>query len=66
MNCTICDVSFFDKPLHRTRPTGQPDAGWMCEECLNKNEPELHNNLKEDGDFQQTNDISKAINLTKK
>ena len=45
----------FDKPLSRTNPKGQPDAGWMCQDCIKIKEPELYQNLKEDGDFKITN-----------
>ena len=52
----------FSKPLSRTKPTGQSDAGWMCQDCIKTKEPELYNNLKEDGNFKITNDIFEAIN----
>ncbi len=52
----------FDTPLHRTNPKGQPDAGWMCENCIEKKEPELYSNLKSDGDFKVANDVINAIN----
>lgn len=61
MNCKNCGVSMFDKPLHRTNPKGQSDAGWMCEDCIGKKEPELYQNLKSDGDFKVSNDIMEAI-----
>lgn len=62
MNCTNCGVSMFDKPLSRTNPKGQPDAGWMCQDCIKLKEPELYQNLKDDGDLKITNDIFDAIN----
>lgn len=62
MNCKKCGVSVFDKPLSRTNKKGEDDAGWMCESCINKYEPELYKNLKEDGDFLITNDIFNIIN----
>ena len=52
----------FDKPLSRTNPTGQPDAGWMCQDCIKLKEPELYQNLKDDGDLEITNAIFDAIN----
>ena len=58
MKCENCGVSMFDKPLSRTKPFGQPDAGWMCQDCIKSKEPELYQNLKDDGDF----DIFDAIN----
>ena len=62
MKCINCNVSCFDKPLSRTNPKGQPNAGWMCQDCIEIKEPELHENLKEDGDLKITNDIFDAIN----
>ena len=52
----------FDKPLSRTNTTGQPNAGWMCQDCLRLKEPELYQNLKDDGDLEITNAIFDAIN----
>lgn len=57
MKCINCGVSMFDKMLHRTKPKGQPDGGWMCEDCMQKVEPELANNLKTDDDY----NVVKAI-----
>ena len=48
MNCEKCGASVFDKTLHRTKPKGQPDAGWMCLDCIKALEPELAKNIKED------------------
>ena len=62
MNCINCGVSMFDKPLSRTNPKGQPDAGWMCQDCIKLKEPELFKNLEEDGDVKITNDIFDAVN----
>lgn len=62
MKCENCGVLMFDKPLSRTNPTGQPNAGWMCQDCMKREEPELYQNLKDDGDFKITNDIFSAIN----
>ena len=61
MKCKICGVSMFDKPLHRTNPKGQSDAGWMCEDCIKKTEPELFKNMQSDNDFKVVNDIDKAL-----
>lgn len=55
--CKICGVSMFDKMLHRTNPKGQPDAGWMCEQCMEKKEPELANNMKADEGYE----VAKAV-----
>lgn len=52
----------FDKPLSRTNPTGQSSAGWMCQDCIKKKEPELYKNLEKDGDLKTTNDIFDAVN----
>lgn len=60
MRCIECNVSMFDKPLHRTNPTGQADAGWMCKDCIKENEPELYDNLKFDGHFKIINDIAEC------
>lgn len=62
MNCTNCGVSCFNKPLSRTNPLGQPDAGWMCQDCIKEKEPELYKNLQEAGDLKTTNDIFDAVN----
>lgn len=62
MNCKNCNASMFDKPLSRTNQTGQPNAGWMCQDCIKIKEPELYNNLKEDGELQITNHIFNSLN----
>lgn len=62
MNCKNCKASVLDKPLSRTNPKGQSDAGWMCQDCIKTKEPELYQNLKDDGDLKITNDIFNAIN----
>lgn len=36
-----------DRPLSRTGPFGE-DPEWMCMLCIEKHEPELANNIKED------------------
>ena len=54
----------FDKPLSRTNPKGQPNAGWMCQDCIKLKEPELYKNLNDEGDLKVTNDIFNAINGT--
>ena len=63
MKCINCGTSVFNKPLHRTNPKGQSDAGWMCEDCIKKNEPELYNNLVDSGELQNVNRIDAAINV---
>lgn len=60
-DCIICGASVFDTPLHRTKPTGQPDGGWMCEPCIEKHEPDLYTSLKADGDIDVVNDIAQAL-----
>lgn len=60
--CIICRVSATDKPLSRTNPLGQPDAGWMCQDCIKITHPELYKNLKEEGDFEVTNAVFDAVN----
>ena len=62
MKCINCGVPMFNKPLSRTNPKGQPNAGWMCQDCIKDKEPELYQNLKEDGDLDVLNDIFTAIN----
>lgn len=52
----------FDKPLSRTNPTGQPDAGWMCQDCIKATKPELYKNLKSGGDLKTINNIFDAVN----
>ena len=48
MNCIKCGCSVNEKPLYRTNPKGQSDAGWMCIDCIRADEPELADNIKED------------------
>lgn len=50
----------FNKPLSRTNPKGQPDAGWMCQDCIKSKEPELYKNLEADGELKIVNTIFKA------
>lgn len=33
IHCIKCD-SDDGRPVFRTKPKGQPDAGWTCEECI--------------------------------
>ena len=61
MKCKICGVSMFDKMLHRTNLKGQPDAGWMCEGCMEKKEPELFKNIKFNGDYRIIKDIESIV-----
>lgn len=46
-NCKNCGASVFDVPLNRVNPLGEIGIFW-CESCIEKEEPELHKNLKED------------------
>lgn len=57
MNCEKCGIAFSDKMLHRTKPKGQPDGGWMCLEWIEKTEPELGNNIKLDQGFPWMKDL---------
>jgi hypothetical protein len=66
LECKNCKASFFDKPLHRTNPTGQIDAGWMCEDCLKIKEQNLHKELKKDGDLKVVNDVFNISKTWKK
>ncbi len=65
MNCVVCGVSAFKKPLSRTNPIGSENAGFMCQDCIKIKEPELYKNLKDSGDFKITNEIFCAINQVK-
>lgn len=62
MKCSKCGVSIQNRILHRTNPKGQLDAGWMCEPCISKTEPELMKNIDEDEVLQ---DIKSALNVKK-
>ncbi len=62
MKCKNCGVSPFDRPLFRTNPKGQSDAGWMCENCIKVEEPELYQNLKDDDELKTANNIFSALN----
>jgi len=59
MKCKNCKVSAFNKPLFRTEPKGQTDAGWMCKDCIKIKEPELYRNFKDDSVLKLTDDIIK-------
>jgi hypothetical protein len=48
MRCIYCLKSIADVPLQRTQPKEQPNAGWACMPCIEKQEPELANNIKEE------------------
>jgi len=47
IKCKNCGTSVFDAPLLRVNPIGQ-DGIWWCAKCLEKHEPELYKNLKEE------------------
>jgi len=55
MKCQICNASVMDKPLTRVNEKGV-DGIWWCEPCLQKHEPELYKNEKED-----ENDVEKVL-----
>lgn len=60
VKCCNCGVSCTVKMLHRTEPTGQTNAGWMCIDCIKKLHPELYKNIKDD-DFKVLKDIETAV-----
>lgn len=47
MDCANCGTSVFNRPLQRVNPKGE-DGIWWCEPCIEKEEPELARNIKED------------------
>lgn len=47
IRCIKCNCSVMDRPLSRTGPFGE-DPEWMCMPCIEKHEPELAKNIKED------------------
>ena len=49
------------KMLYRTNPLGNIYAGWMCMDCIEKYEPELAKNIRDDKDFKVLKDIEKAV-----
>lgn len=62
MKCEKCGVSCFIKPLSRTKPFGQPDAGFMCHDCIKLHHPDIYDKLKDKGELETTNNIFNAIN----
>lgn len=50
MKCKNCGAGIKGVMLHRTKPKGQTDAGWMCMPCIESTEPELAKNIKSDCD----------------
>jgi hypothetical protein len=36
MKCIQCKCSIDERPLFRTNPLGQSDAGWMCQPCIDE------------------------------
>lgn len=48
MKCIICGISVRKTILHRTNPKGQMPAGWTCLPCIEKKEPELAKNIKQE------------------
>jgi hypothetical protein len=59
--CTKCGCPCTARMLHRTNPKGQIDAGWMCMPCIEKQEPELANNIKKDDDINLLNIIENEV-----
>lgn len=47
MNCANCGISANKTMLHRINEKGINSINW-CIRCINKYEPELANNIKED------------------
>lgn len=62
MKCSKCGVSIQGIILHRTKPKGQLDAGWMCEPCIKESEPELYSNIQEENK-EVFNDLKEVLNL---
>lgn len=46
MKCAECGR--IDLMLHRTGEIGSVHANWMCLPCIERNEPELADNIKDD------------------
>lgn len=63
MKCIKCNDA--QAILHRTSPIGETPANWMCMKCIEKNEPELAKNLKDDPDFSVLEDIADAFYISK-
>lgn len=47
MKCKKCGISVMKAPLQRVNEKGV-DGIWWCEPCIEKHEPELARNIKED------------------
>lgn len=62
MKCCNCGVSIQGRILHRTKSKGQLDAGWMCEPCIQKTEPELYDNIQEENTG-IINDLKDILNV---
>jgi hypothetical protein len=45
MNCTICGISVFKKPLYRNNPKGVIPADWRCEDDLDEDAPKRDKTL---------------------
>ena len=48
-NCDYCGISVMKEPLQRVNEFGK-EGIWWCEPCIEKEEPELYRNIKEDED----------------
>lgn len=64
MKCIKCGCSCTERMLHRTTPKGQ-DPDWMCMPCIEKHEPELAKNIKQDDDITLLNTIESAVKTWK-
>lgn len=49
--CIKCGCSMNERMLHRTSPIGK-SANWMCMPCIEKYEPELAKDLKQDDGYE--------------
>lgn len=63
--CTYCNCSVFDRPLHRINEKGV-NALWACMPCIEKEEPELANNIKEDNSDGVIEDLTEICYPLKK
>jgi len=61
MYCKNCNVSCFEKPLTRTKPTGQ-DGEFMCHDCISALYPNKYKEIQNDNHTKVVQDIFDAIN----
>ena len=60
MKCIKCSCPCTERMLHRTNPLGE-EPNWMCMPCIEKYEPELANNIKNDDDMKLLNIIEDEV-----